>query len=514
MTELSPLEQPRPDGSPDDRPNGGSDDAGAQPSSRVRAFASASALAVARIARRVANALGAALAGLTRGAAAAFSRTRDWLRAHRMFATSLVIGLGIETALHSLHGHPWLERLEDAAMDWTIGLYRGVLPEREGAIPFTVLDIDDATFDSWGSPPYVLRDRLLRLIESAAAARPAAIVVDVDLSGPAMGPADLALAEFLGRYDGAAAPLILVRSLRTPSGDDSGACFEARPSFVDGAVRDRESVVFASALFQRDPDWSIRRWRLWESLCGGEGPDRVVPSIQLLVSALLAEPRGTPRQTLARIENELRSMPVGATHDDHGEGRHRQLRVGAVALTLPPSRLNQRIVYRYPALTGLRENEIYPLDPRTGVPLLSVVSARPLTDGKPTSSEAFAGRVVVIGGSFEAGNDLHPTPLGVMPGAVVLVNAIDSLLEHGEVRAPSRAVAYAIVVAQVIAVAWLFGWFRSIPPAVAACAVLGGLFLPASVLLFKDGYWLDFGLPFVGIQIHRVASRLHEMMGH
>jgi len=40
-------------------------------------------------------------------------------------------------------------------MDWTIGLYRGVLPEREGAIPFTVLDIDDATFDSWGSPPYV-----------------------------------------------------------------------------------------------------------------------------------------------------------------------------------------------------------------------------------------------------------------------------------------------------------------------------------------------------------------------
>jgi CHASE2 domain-containing sensor protein len=184
------------------------------------------------------------------------------------------------------------------------------------------------------------------------------------------------------------------------------------------------------------------------------------------------------------------------------------------ALTLPPSRLSQRIVYRYPALAGLRENECYRLDPRTGTPLLSVVSAQPLTDGTPTSSEVFTGRVVVIGGSFEAGNDLHPTPLGVMPGPLVLVNAIDSLLEHGEVRAPGRAVSYAVVVAQVIAVAWLFGRFRSIPPAVAACAVLGGLFLPASVLLFKDGYWLDFGLPFVGIQIHRVVARLHEMMGH
>jgi len=506
MTELPPLEQPSPDG--------GRDGNVAPPHGRVRALAIAPALAVGRIARHAASALRSALAGLARGAAAIFLRARGWLRAHRTFATSLAIGLGIETALHNLHEHPWLERREDAAMDWTIGLYRGVPPERAEAIPFTVLDIDDATVDSWGSPPYVVRDRLLRLIESVAAARPAAIVVDVDLAGPAMGPGDLALAEFLGRYDDEdAAPMILVRALRPPVGGEPGACFETRPSFVDDAVRDRESVVFASALFQRDPDWSIRRWRLWERLCGREGPDHTVPSIQLLVSALLTEPHDTPRQTLVRIENELRSVQARGAHDDHGEGGHHQLRIGAVALTLPPSRLNQRIVYRYPALTELRENEIYPLDPRTGMPLLSVVSARPLTDGTPTSSEAFAGRVVVIGGSFEAGNDLHPTPLGVMPGAFVLVNAIDSLLEYGEVRSPSRVVAYAVVVAQVIVVAWLFGRFRSIS-AVLACALLGGLLLPASVLLFKDGYWLDFGLPFVGIQIHQVAARLHEMMGH
>jgi CHASE2 domain-containing sensor protein len=187
--------------------------------------------------------------------------------------------------------------------------------------------------------------------------------------------------------------------------------------------------------------------------------------------------------------------------------------VGRVALTLPPSRLNQRIVYRYPALTGLRKDESYPLDPRTGVPLFSVVSARPLADGIPTSTEAFAGRVVVIGGSFGSGKDLHPTPIGVMPGAFVLVNAIDSLLEYGELRAPSLVVGYAVVVAQVIVVAWIFARFRVIA-ALVACALLGGLLLPASVLLFKEGYWLDFGLPFVAILLHQVAARLHEMMEH
>jgi len=43
---------------------------------------------------------------------------------------------------------------------------------------------------------------------------------------------------------------------------------------------------------------------------------------------------------------------------------------------------------------------------------------------------------MVIGASFAESRDRHLTPLGEMPGTLVLINAIQSLYQHGELTAP------------------------------------------------------------------------------
>ncbi|RKZ47087.1 MAG: hypothetical protein DRR16_27295 [Candidatus Parabeggiatoa sp. nov. 3] len=43
--------------------------------------------------------------------------------------------------------------------------------------------------------------------------------------------------------------------------------------------------------------------------------------------------------------------------------------------------------------------------------------------------------VVVIGGSYREGHDYaNLTPLGEMPGALIIINAIRTLLEYGEIK--------------------------------------------------------------------------------
>lgn len=68
---------------------------------------------------------------------------------------------------------------------------------------------------------------------------------------------------------------------------------------------------------------------------------------------------------------------------------------------------------------------------------LSIRSALPIGD-RAVDPSWLAGRVVGIGASFAESRDRHLTPLGEIPGALVLINAMQSLYRHGELTAPPR----------------------------------------------------------------------------
>lgn len=442
----------------------------------------------------------------------------------RGFAVSLAIAAVLEGVLHELRKyHPRVQEIEDSALDWTVGVSRGAAPSRPGPVAYTFLDIDERTYREWGEPSQIPRDKLARLIERTVVACPRLLIVDVDLTqagsqGDSAGGSegDAALVRALGAPAPCRPPILFPVTLRGPAvrlaDQEQDGLREVRPSFLKAALGEAPNVAWASPLFERASDWQIRRWRLWERVCprGAARPPEAVPSVQLLAAGALLKPA-----LLSALDGEVRAV-IGPTlapcaspaeRGSHGEAAQKKLLFGHLALSVPPSRLNQRIVYRYPAPGELRPGEVYPRDPRTGVQLLSVVPAAPLAreDG-PADPAAFKDRVVVIGGSYEEGRDVYRTPLGPMPGALILINSIDSLLEHGEIEEPGKVWRYGLVVLSVLTLSAVFAAFHPLKSLLLSLALVLLVLLPASVLLFRNGFWLDFAIPVVAVFLHKLAA--------
>ena len=150
--------------------------------------------------------------------------------------------------------------------------------------------------------------------------------------------------------------------------------------------------------------------------------------------------------------------------------------------------VGNRIVFRYPP------NQV------TTINALQLLTAtgEPLRQFGPL----MRGRVVVIGQTFSETGDAYFTPLGRMPGAVVLVNAIDSMSRHGLMQAPTTVLTLSVAFALIVAVS--FGFTRWTSAIAAGLATLAVVFTSgvASFFFFAHGVWLDFAAPIIGILIH------------
>ena len=111
--------------------------------------------------------------------------------------------------------------------------------------------------------------------------------------------------------------------------------------------------------------------------------------------------------------------------------------------------------------------------------------------------------VAVVGASYDASHDHHMTPLGLMPGPLVLVNAVDSLQTVDILQDVSLQKNAAIAVTSAFmgaAVVALFPHFF----AKAFMRVLVPLFiLLLSLWLIRRGFWLNASAPFIGIYLER-----------
>lgn len=420
---------------------------------------------------------------------------------------SLVIAAGLEVVLHWLHEHhPRFHDLDDRALDWTVGVSRGSLPSRPAPVGYTFLDIDERTYREWQEPSEVPRDELARLIERTLAACPRLLIVDVDLTQPSR-QGDAELLRVLRTQATAPlppgcsrrSPILFPIALRGPGvrargQDGDHVRWERRTPFLEPALAGIPNIAWASPLFERASDWQIRRWRLWERVCpAAEGRPEIIPSVQLLAAEALESP--LPR-ALEKIRAGAGPALESCSEEPAGEGRGSH---GAD--------VRQRIIYRYPAPDELRRGESYPRDPQTGRQLLSVVPAAPLVRNHgPFDRSVFADRVVVIGGSFEEGRDVYRTPLGPMPGALILINAMDSLLEYGELELPGWPVRWGVLLLSVLGMSIIFARFPPLISVLISFALIVLLLLPASLFLFRAGSWLSFVVPVVAVFLHKLAA--------
>jgi len=254
--------------------------------------------------------------------------------------------------------------------------------------PVTVVDIDETTQAAWRHPATTPRSALVRMINVVAAAQPAAIVVDIDISwGDQAGPTDSASRQFrtyLQRYGGPA-PLIFPKRLALGV---EGFRNPVASSF-DEVFRANSMLAWAHAEFVTGAGGAVRTWSEWVPLCSADGP-AWLPSVETAV-ALHADPA---LDILPPVTPP--TLP---------------LRCGSV------EPVTSRLIFG-PRITGLE---------RSGsVRNAQAVSATAVLDSAIArdDSSLFAGRVVLIGATHADGGDQWLTPVGILPGVELLANTI------------------------------------------------------------------------------------------
>jgi CHASE2 domain-containing sensor protein len=447
---------------------------------------------------------------------------RWWARAskrQRHFVTNVAIGIAISILMSLVETNAAVGKLRDTLLTWQVAQ----LGSSNTAAEILWIDIDDDSYLRWYAPAVTPRDRLCRLIDFAVRGGARTVVVDVDLTNPTPpgryptlepcspgsgrapthGTADGILVEYLRNYArmcaGAAhcATIVLVRSLRSSYDAEYGDGAPAntvRPSFLDAAVRSGSNVLWSSPNFELDDDFIVRRWRLWEPLCD---PRAVLPSTELVAAAAFAG------SDLRRVRDVLDGLRPKC--QPRGEPAAASVR-GA-----PP---NVTVEIGYPAQVGTDEVErrfFYRVgwDAARERPAMAFVPALSITDaagGQAFSTAVAAGRIVVIGGSYRDNPDLHRTPLGIMPGTLVLINAIHALVGNDHVRETPLVLRIAVEGLSILLVSGLFLYLAPLRAMLISSVLVLGAAFTVGYAFLNGGYWLDPVLPLIGIQVHEAVA--------
>jgi CHASE2 domain-containing sensor protein len=422
------------------------------------------------------------------------------------------IGLNFLSLIIILTPHiPSLIELEDVSIDFMMELYSGIPPREEKISPFVLLDIDDETHQNWGQPLYTPRYKLKNLIDAAVQAEARLIVVDIDVS-QSIGestPDDLKLKEYLTNHVAicrenqlACPPIILVRAFSEfaydfvkPFSDLAYDSVPAKPriGFLEDVVAQSYPYLqWGSAQFFISNDM-MRRWRLWEPTCQNEQPG-VTPSIELLVMGMI---RGCTED----IQKALRPF-----HPKNCETNEivAPAFISFCGLTISTNHrsIQQRIMFRIPWLN----DEIPPNN--NNVPILTILSAQPYAESPLQASlKELNGGIVVIGGSYgrRGENDVHSTPIGDMPGALVIINAIHTLLQDMTIKPVSMWILFAIAIV-FITVTTVFSYFsfgflwKMLGVTIVFFILV--MLLYVSVVIFEEGTWLNIVIPLLIVEIY------------
>jgi CHASE2 domain-containing sensor protein len=310
-----------------------------------------------------------------------------------------------------LFGHVATLELDAALRGALVGRY-----DPKTILPLALVAIDEATaaqptpsMQSWGFSGNTPRDKLAAMLGVIAAAAPAAIIVDVDLSDDkrdplAASPADQVLQTFLSSYAGPS--LVFVKRVET---EPDGAMRLAPSTSFDRLIAANSRLSWAHALYVTDADGTVRRWTEWIVSCAPSGPV-LLPSVPLRVLATWRE-----------------------------QSAERYPRPAAVISTEPcPAGVGKA-----PGHTVIYDEALL----RTGVAMsrnVSKISAWQLLDPRIQRDDAalFAGKVVVVGGTRNGTADLWRTPVGMLYGVELIANTVR--FAPGQLRDSGFARAYTL----------------------------------------------------------------------
>lgn len=343
--------------------------------------------------------------------------------------------------------------------------------------------------------------------------------------------------------------IILAKDLKKIGSQESTPQFEERRSEIDDleTTVDKSPVLhWGSTTFELDHDYVVRKWRLFEPTYKTVKTNNdtynkynTLLSIPLLAWTILRQPDlGNEPFEAVRFKDLLYLFPPTdesskdskrscftdskqSMDQAHSWTLTKKLSDGttqSIQLCDMPNEVAQRVAY---LIGNGHEPWPSPTLPKTDsranpVPLFGQMSAFRLlaSDGNSDSDIALnqlylKNKVVVIGSSYEDSRDFHLTPIGRIPGALWMINAIESLMEYGEMRQTSKFEKYGSILLSLLAVSFFFAILHSRP---LLASFFTGLVMLAFVFYslreLGTGAWLEFTLPYFGVLIHFLVEQI------
>lgn len=414
------------------------------------------------------------------------------------------IGLVLVLVIHQFKDISWLMEKQDQALDWV--MYFSADKDSEDLNPAIYIDVDNDTYEQWEEPLLLPIPKLVKILEPVLKGGPSSVVVDFDLHRRGLEELQL-LESYIEKYaeiraSDSGSQLILIKtfSIKEVSSD----YIILRNSPLDALVDKYPWLHWASPLFSQDQDYSVRRWRLWESACTQDGVPVAIPSVQMLVHANHSVDGGIPalNQELTKL------LPNDCTSWAENLKTNKPIFNG-ITLSKDKSPLSRRIFF------GMTWEEVsgepYPMVKIKGKadleqPLLTKVSAGLISENNNVDSDFFKGNWVIIGASHNESGDIHGTPLGYMPGSLIIVNSVNSLDERGELLNPSLLTTLIIELFLLVLISVAFAMLIPSVAFLLSTSFILLVLLPLTFWLFKDGVWLDFALPLFAVELHQLVS--------
>jgi hypothetical protein len=380
------------------------------------------------------------------------------------------------------------------------------------SVGYTFVDIDTFAFSEWKAGDHTNRSKIRGLIELAANNSPKAIVVDIDLSDRNIDKNDDGtpdLINYVNKYfrdeDKNNRPLIFVQSLQRRPKSSEQTALEAVGSLVP-ASEFGGPIYFGSSGFLRSADGKVRSWRLAEPACVKD-QIKTIPSVELLLLPIRRKESDPSEGTLdpSYVKEKIQGTYHGEDCSSVRTIMH-EIRLGEDQLIRLSSRnLRDRIIYTMQMPPGRWENNL--------IGHLRYAKANDDLLQMKNGKDLFTDRIVVIGGSNDESRDIYDTPYGPMPGAVVLINAIESLRTHLQIRELRDRVE----ITTSIIIGILMWFFLELLRVELGPFVLGLFgYLPAliiSALLLYFGIWFNLSGVIVGGIAHLI-SKLFCNIGH
>ena len=248
----------------------------------------------------------------------------------------------------------------------------------------------------------------------------------------------------------------------------------------------------------------VRRWRLWEPLCD---PSDVLPSTELLAAALYyGGEAATLRSALAPFRPTCLSAAAPKRPAERADpAAESDVVLGADrSLHLTKDNAERRFFYR----VGWNA-------PQDRALMSAFVPAASITDAAEAFDPALAAnRIVVIGGSYRDNPDFKLTPLGMMPGTLVLINAIEAMLNQDSVRTPPLWLRAGTEISLILAVSAIFLYLPALTAMLVSSLIVVLSALTLGYVFLNLGWWIDPVLPLLGIQIHNLVALVEHRVRH